>query len=122
MDKMPIEDKIARSFDMSGIAALYSDSFYTAMSTSMALGGPDISMGLLQPKFPQEKNIGDAAVGLLGAGPSIGLDVGRGVKELIEGNYGEGAKQIMRSMPLARLWIWKDFMNEASNSFTARRY
>jgi len=122
MDKMPIEDKIARSFDMSGIAALYSDSFYTAMSTSMALGGPDISMGLLQPKFPQEKNIGDAAVGLLGAGPSIGLDIGRGVNELIEGNYGEGAKQIMRSMPLARLWIWKDFMNEASNSFTARRY
>ena len=122
MDEMAIEDKIARSFDMSGIAALYSDGLYTAMHTSMALGGPDISMGLIQPKFPQEENIADAVVGVLGAGPSIGLDITRGVGEFVSGNYGEGAKQTMRSMPLARLWIWKDFMNEASNSFTAKRY
>jgi len=122
MDDMAIEDKIARSFDMSGMAALYSDITYTAMHTSMALGGPDISMGLLQPKFPQQENYADAAVGVLGAGPSIGLDVGRGVGDLVTGNYGEGAKQIMRSMPLARLWIWKDYMNEASNAFTAKRF
>ena len=88
----------------------------------MALGGPDISMGLLQPKFPQEENVADAAAGVLGAGPSIGLDVARGFKELVAGDTGEGAKQIMRSMPLARLWIWKDFMNEASNAFTAKRF
>jgi hypothetical protein len=88
----------------------------------MALGGPDISMGLIQPKFPQEENIADAAVGLLGAGPSIGLDAYRSVSEIVSGNFGEGAKQGMRTLPLARLWLWKDFMNEASNSFTARRY
>jgi hypothetical protein len=122
MDEMAIEDKIARSFDMSGMAALYSDITYTAMHTSMALGGPDISMGLLQPKFPQQENYADAAVGVLGAGPSIGLDIGRGVSDLVTGNYGEGAKQIMRSMPLARLWLWKDYMNEASNAFTAKRF
>lgn len=122
MDKMPIEDKIARSFDMSGVASLYTDITYTAMHTSLALGGPDISMGLLQPKFPQEENYADAIAGVAGAGPSIGLDVGRGVSDLVTGNYGEGAKQIMRSMPLARLWIWKDYMNEASNAFTARRF
>jgi len=122
MDEMPLSDKIARSFDMSGIAALYSDSLYTAMNTSMALGGPDISMGLLQPKFPQEENIADAFVGLAGAGPSYGLDVGRGVKEFIDGNYGEGSKKLIRALPTARLWMWKDFMNEASNAFTAKRY
>ena len=122
MDNMSVEDKIARSFDMSGMAALYSDMLYTSMHTSMALGGPDISMGLLQPKFPQEENVADAAAGVLGAGPSIGLDVARGFKELVAGDTGEGAKQIMRSMPLARLWIWKDFMNEASNAFTAKRF
>ena len=122
MDEMAIEDKIARSFDMSGMAALYSDITYTAMHTSLALGGPDISMGLLQPKFPQKENYADAAVGVLGAGPSIGLDIGRGVGDLVTGNYGEGAKQIMRSMPLARLWLWKDYMNEASNAFTAKRF
>lgn len=122
MDNMAIEDKIARSFDMSGVAALYTDVTYTAMHTSMALGGPDISMGLIQPKFPQKENYADAAVGLLGAGPSIGLDVGRGVTDLITGNYGEGSKQIVRSLPLARVWLWKDYMNEASNAFTDKRF
>ena len=83
---------------MSGMAALYSDITYTAMPTSLALGGPDISMGLLQPSFLRE-NYADTAVGVLGAGPSIS-DIGRGVVDLVS-EYGEGAKQIMRSMPLA---------------------
>ena len=122
MDKMDLSDKIARSFDMSGVAALYSDTVYRAMETSMAMGGPDISMGLLSPKFPQEKNYVDAATSVLGAGPSIGVDLATGVGQFVTGEYGEGAKQIMRNLPLARLWIWKDFMNEASNSFTERRF
>jgi len=122
MDNMSISDKIARSFDMSGMAALYSDAIYRSMETSMAMGGPDISMGLISPKFPQEKSYIDAATSVLGAGPSWGAEIGTGVKELVTGEYGEGSKRIMRNFPLARLWIWKDLMNEASNSFTARRY
>lgn len=122
MDKMSLSDKIARSFDMSGMAALYSDAVYRSMETSMAMGGPDMSMGLLSPKFPQEKNYMDAVGSVLGAGPSVGIEIGTGVKELVTGEYGEGSKRIMRNFPLARLWIWKDLMNEASNSFTARRY
>jgi hypothetical protein len=101
---------------------LYSDGLYTAMNTSMALGGPDISMGLIQPKFPQEENTLDAIVGIAGAGPSIGVDAYRSINEMVSGDFGEGAKQGMRTLPLARLWIWKDFMNEASNAFTAKRY
>ena len=122
MDEMAIEDKIARSFDMSGVAALYSDGLYTAMNTSMALGGPDISMGLIQPKFPQEENTLDAIVGIAGAGPSIGVDAYRSISEMVSGDFGEGAKQGLRTLPLARLWMWKDLMNEASNAFTAKRY
>jgi len=122
MDEMSLSDKIARSFDMSGMAALYSDAVYRSMETSMAMGGPDMSMGLLSPKFPQEKNYMDAVGSVLGAGPSVGIEIGTGVKELVTGEYGEGSKRIMRNFPLARLWIWKDLMNEASNSFTARRY
>mgnify|MGYP005989750051 FL=1 len=112
-DNMPIEDKLARSFDASGLAAMYSDVFYTAMNTSMALGGPDISMGLLQPKFPQEKNIVDAFTAVGGAGPSIGVDLFGGLKQVFyDGEYGAGSKQILKNLPYMRLWFIKEYVNE----------
>ena len=118
MDNMDFEDKLARSFDMSGAAALYSDIFYTAMHVSASLGGPDIGMGYIEPKEPIREGKLNAAMEVAGAGPSIGQDVAEGVLEFTDGNYGEGAKQIIRSMPLARLWIWRDFMNEATNALS----
>ena len=109
---MSFQDQLARSFDLSGTAALYSDLFYTGMSTALALGGPNITNGFLQPRYPQEPNFPDAATGLLGAGPSIALDYGRGMSDIITGNIGEGTKEIVRSLPFARLWFWKGKMNE----------
>ena len=113
--KMDFEDQFARAFDYSGVAALYSDIFYTAMSTSLALGGPNITGGVLQPRFPQEPDALDAATGVLGAGPSIAADLGRGVYDLTTGNIGEGTKQIIRNLPFARMWFWKGKMNELTN-------
>ena len=115
-DNMAWEDQLARSIDASGILAMYSDLLYTGMNTSMALGGPDISMGLLQPKFPQEKNITDAITSIGGAGPSIGVDLGRGVIDMVQGNYGEGSKQIIKNLPYMRLWFLKDMVNELGNT------
>ena len=116
MDNMSFSDKLARSFDMSGLAALYSDIFYTSMHVSAALGGPDVGMGLISPKRPVEEGYGSAAMEVLGAGPSIGQEVAEGVKEFTQGNYGEGSKKIIRTLPTARLWLWRDFMNEATNA------
>jgi hypothetical protein len=113
--EMEFQDQFARAFDYSGVAALYSDIFYTAMSTSLALGGPNITAGVLQPRFPQEPDALEAAAGVLGAGPSIGLDLGRGVYDLTTGNIGEGTKQIIRNLPFARMWFWKGKMNELTN-------
>jgi hypothetical protein len=113
--EMEFQDQFARAFDYSGVAALYSDIFYTAMSTSLALGGPNITAGVLQPRFPQEPDALEAATGVLGAGPSIGLDLGRGVYDLTTGNIGEGTKQIIRNLPFARMWFWKGKMNELTN-------
>jgi hypothetical protein len=113
--EIDFEDQFARAFDYSGVAALYSDIFYTAMSTSLALGGPNITGGVLQPRFPQEPNALDAATGVLGAGPSIAADLGRGVYDLTTGNIGEGTKQIIRNLPFARMWFWKGKMNELTN-------
>lgn len=120
MEKMTWTDMFARSFDASGIAALYSDLFYTAMNTSMALGGPDIGMGIINPKFQQEKNYLDALTAIGGAGPSWGVDTGRAVKEFVTGNYGEGFADFMKQMPYMRLWFLKDEINGLGRAIEGR--
>ena len=120
-DNMEMEDRFARAFDQSGVLALYSDLFYTSMSTSLALGGPNISGGVLEPKFPPRKGaMGsvDAATGILGAGASITTDYTEGLYKFVNGDYGEGSKDILRSLPFARMWFWKGQMNEATNAIS----
>ena len=117
MENMDWDDWFARGFDQSGIAALYSDIFYTSMQTALAMGGPNITGGVIKPKFPSDDQYG-AAIGLGGAGPSIGYDYLSAMKEFfIDGNYSEGAKNFTRSLPGARMWFWKSQMNELTNSF-----
>lgn len=110
--EMSFQDKFARSFDYSGVAALYSDMLYTGMQTSLALGGPNLTGGVLQPRFPQKPSGVDAATGLLGAGPSISTDLALGAYEIATGNVGEGSKEMIRNLPFARMWFWKGKMNE----------
>lgn len=117
MEKMSFSDKLARSIDASGMLALYSDVYYRALHTSAQLGGPDIGMGVVNPKFPQKPSMIDPAVDVFGAGPSIALDIGRGVADMVQGNVSEGAKQVVRNFPGARMWFWKDEMNQLTNSF-----
>ncbi len=122
MEQMTLADKIARSFDASGIAALYSDLGYTAMNTSLAMGGPNIGMGFINPKFPQEQNYVDAFTSLAGAGPSWAVDTGRAVGEFVQGNFGEGAYQMMGQMPAANMWLWKDDLNQMGRALRTSRY
>lgn len=114
---MSAQDRFARSFDMSGIMALYSDIFYTSMHTSLALGGPNITGGLISPKYKQETSVADALVGLAGAGPSWTYDTAKGVVNFASGNYGEGGKDIVRNMPFARMWFLKDDVNQITNAW-----
>lgn len=114
---MSWQDKFARSFDMSGIMALYSDLFYTSMHTSLALGGPNITNEFLSPKFPQQPSMIDAVTGFAGAGPSWLSDTASGVYQFANGEYGEGAKAIARQMPFARMWFWKDEVNQITNAW-----
>jgi len=114
---MSAQDRFARSFDMSGIMALYSDIFYTSMHTSLALGGPNITGGLISPKFKQEASVADALTGLAGAGPSWTYDTAKGIVNFASGNYGEGGKDIVRNMPFARMWFLKDDVNQITNAW-----
>jgi len=113
--ELSFQDQFARSLDYSGIMPLYSDMFYTAMTTVQALGGPNITGGALQTKFPQEPDTLDAVTGVLGAGPSISTDLGRAVYEMTTGNVGEGSKDFIRNLPYARLWFLKGKVNELTN-------
>ena len=116
-ENMDWDDWFIRGFDQSGIAALYSDIFYTSMQTSLAMGGPNIGGEIVEPKFPSEDPYG-ATIGIGGAGPSIAYDYTSAMKEFfIDGDYSEGAKNFVRSLPAARMWFWKDQMNELTNSF-----
>ena len=117
MEKMSWSDTLARSIDQSGLLAMYSDVYYRALHTSVALGGPDIGMGTINPKFPVKPGYTDPILDILGAGPSIAYDIGSGVADLVNGKTSEGAKQVVRSLPGARLWFWKDEMNQLTNSF-----
>ena len=119
-EDMSPQDRFARSFDMSGIMALYSDLFYTAMHTSLALGGPNISAGFLEPKFNQEPSVADALLGFAGAGPSWTFDMAKGIADFASGDYGEGGKQVVRNLPFARLWFVKDEVNQITNAMTRR--
>lgn len=114
---MSFQDKFARSFDMSGIAALYSDLMYTSIHTSLALGGPNITAGLISPKFPQKPSVVDAITGVAGAGPSWTADTAQGIIQFATGEYGEGAKNVMRNMPFARMWFWKDEVNQLTRAW-----
>ena len=117
-DQMSAQDKFARTFDMSGIMALYSDLFYTSMHTSLALGGPNITNGFLSPKFKQEGSVVDGLTGLSGAGPSWGLEMARGVVDFANGEYGEGGRTIVRNLPFSNMWFWKNQVNEMTYSWT----
>ena len=116
--EMSFQDQFARSFDYSGVAAIYSDLFYTAMSTSLALGGPNVTGGFLQPRYPVEPSGAEAATGILGAGPSYTYDVGKGVWDMLNGEVSEGSKDLIRNLPFARLWFLKGMVNNMTNALS----
>ena len=101
--EMSYEDQLARSFDYSGLGALYSDMMYTAMTTSLALGGPNLTGGLLEPRFPQEPNKLDAFTTIAGAGPSIAANFYEGFKDLAHGKIGEGTGEVVKNLPFMGL-------------------
>jgi len=113
-DQMSPQDKVARAFDMGGVAALYSDLFYTGLQTSLALGGPNPTGGFIAPRFNQEPNMMDAITGVTGAASSWTLDMGRAAHSFASGEYGQGAGQFVRNLPFSNLWFLRGEINEFS--------
>jgi hypothetical protein len=115
-DKMEAQDKIARSIDMSGLAGFYSDLFYRTMHSTIALGGPNITGGFISPKFKQRESTLDVVTDLAGAGPSWAANVGEGLYKVAKGEYGEGASDVLRMMPMANMWFLKGEVSELAQA------
>lgn len=120
-DNMTNRDKFFRAFDYGGLTAIYNDMVYTAMHTTMELTGKNITGGLISPKY----NTGNASpletvVGAFGAGPSVTFDLASGVKDLLSGNYSDGANTVVRNLPFTGLWMIKDDVNDIVRNWTGR--
>jgi len=127
-DRLSYADKFARAFDYSGVLSLYSGLYYEGLHTSLALGGPDISMGLLQPKYNvSDQGPVESVAGLAGAGPSIfwdyatnsftlatgkEIDYAQGAFQFLDGDRGTAARQFLRAAPFAGLPVVQGFVNE----------
>ena len=97
-EKMDMEDKIMRSFDMSGIAALQSDLLYRTLSMAHEIG---FDSGFpIQPKYSGGYDPLGAAVSVGGAPADWTLEVMRSMKQMIEGDVGKGARNFVNMIPL----------------------
>ena len=120
-ENMDWEDRIARSFDQSGLAALMSDMFYQSLAVSQALDGPDLGFGMIEKKGPKEEDAFGAVTTIGGAGVSITHDFFRkGVYEFVTGNFGEGSSHMIRNMPAVKLWFLKGWTNDLTKWIGAK--
>ena len=105
------------SFAYSRFAAFYSYLFYRPLQISLALARPHISGGLIRPQSQQDPSKTDAFLPVAGAGPSIETAIGKGVFDFASGDFGGGAKAIIRNAPFTRLWFWKDIINQQTRGW-----
>jgi hypothetical protein len=110
--EMSYQDKFLRSLDYSGLMPIMTDMFYTGMTTALALGGPNVTGGAIQPKFPQKPDTGEAVTGILGAGPSYALDMYRNMAELVTGDVGKGTSDLVGDLPFMNIFWLRGLVND----------
>ena len=127
-EQLSYQDKFMRAFDYSGILSLYSALYYEALHSSLALGGPDIGMGLINPKFNvTEDGPAETVAGLAGAGPSIfwdysknaftlatgkEIDYAEGAFKFINGDRGTAARHFIKGLPFMSLPYYSERIND----------
>jgi len=127
-EQLSYQDKFMRAFDYSGILSLYSALYYEALHSSLAVGGPDIGMGLINPKFNvTEDGPAETVAGLAGAGPSIfwdysknaftlatgkEIDYAEGAFKFINGDRGTAARHFIKGLPFMSLPYYSERIND----------
>jgi len=111
-DNMSFQDKMAQSFEYSGMAAIYMDLFYESMHTILAVNGTNITGGFLSPKYKDTPH--EALIGITGAGPSYVTSVAHAVHEMLMGDFGKGAGDIAKLFPFAGIPYIKNHVKDAA--------
>lgn len=113
LENMSNADKIARTFDYSGLAAIYSDMFYRGLSIGANLGYFENSP--VNPKFisrDESERPMDAALEIAGAPPSLAVEYARGLVDLYNGEVNEGVQRFQRNFPFAKIWWLESYMKD----------
>ena len=117
-----------RAFDQSGLLALISDIYYTAMENGERFG-VDMGFGLFNPKVKSREDdtnwdkTMDTFTSIGGAGMSWGDAVARkGFGEILQGNYGEGSSQLLKNAPFLKLWFLRGFMGDMGSELRRSRW
>lgn len=121
-NEMDTEDKILRSFDFSGLAALYSDVFYRTLEMGMAF---DVQNPLpFEPKFKEDPDAVGGVVSLFGAPADYAYNFVKSAQDFARGDYGDGTEQMVRQIPLIWNMFIKDYTNVIKNELgdLAREY
>lgn len=117
-DKMSMQDRMLQSFEYSGVAALYMDLFYEALHTTLALRGENITGGFISPKYKDTAH--ESLVGIMGAGPSHTFDIGQAINEMLRGDLGKGASDLMKISPFLSLPYFKNSVKDLGAAIDER--
>ena len=113
-DEMDFDDKVMRSFDFSGLAAIHSDMAYRTLSFLAETGAANPENMPIKPKYIGEVDPFAAGISILGAPADWSYEVISGVKEMLGGDVGTGAQTIARMLPLTKTLLLGDGLKQGA--------
>ena len=111
-DDMDIEDKIMRSFDFSGLAAIYSDMGYRALAMSSEMGFENNFP--IQPKFQADPDPLGALVSIGGSPADWTYEVLSSLGQMLTGDVQDGAKGLIKVTPLIETLVTGDIIKDTA--------
>ena len=115
-NEMDIEDKIMRSFDFSGLAAVYSDMAYGAIAMASEMGFENNFP--IQPKFQAPPDQIGALISLGGAPADWSYEVITSIGQMLSGDVQDGAKGLIRMIPLIETLATGDIIKDTAKDLT----
>ena len=113
---MDLEDKIMRSFDFSGLAAIYSDMVYRGIAMASEMGFENNFP--IQPKFQAPPDKIGALVSLGGAPADWSYEVLSSIGQMLSGDVQDGAKGLIRMTPLIETMATGDVIKDTAKDLT----
>jgi hypothetical protein len=113
---MDVEDKIMRSFDFSGLAAIYSDMVYRGIAMASEMGLENNFP--IQPKFQAPPDKIGALVSLGGAPADWSYEVLSSIGQMLSGDVQDGAKGLIRMTPLIETMATGDIIKDTAKDLT----